>query len=503
MPRKTVLLIQPPQLLRKGGRFQSTLPLGLAYLAGFLERHVPEVECRILDAVTEGFPNSYDVSERHMVIGLPDEAIKTWVATIRPTIVGISCLFTNQHGRALHVARLVKDIDPDILTVMGGAHATAAAELILADGSVDIIARGPGEECFADIVRAVLEGGDIERIAGTAYRQRESGRIIIKPPAVTLRPIGELPYPAYHKLDMQKYFDMAAYSPIQPTHAPAMPILTTRGCPYHCTFCYVSSSWGTNIIHRPIDDVIEEVRLLRDRYGVRELHVMDDNFGFFPEYSCEFLARSKAMGIEKIVPFSGATMKALQSTTFMDALREAGLHYLSIFLESGSSETLRKVHKPHNLAMIERVIRQARERNFLIYGHFILGFPWQTIEDMEHEVDLAGEFDLDFRSFSVLCALPGTALYDECRDKGYLAPGVSFDDISLYSGNIATPAFSNIDVERIANSAYIRTNFATANHVERAARVFSVDVAEMLRRKARAEDFLAALDATPRFTQLP
>lgn len=497
MARKTVLLIQPPHLLRKGARFQSTFPLGLAYVAGFLERHVPEVECLICDAVTEGFPNSYDYSERHTLIGLSSEEIKARIIAIKPAIVGISCLFTNQHGTALQVARLVKEVDHGIVTVMGGAHATAAADQILLHDDVDLIVRGPGEECFADVVSTVIAGGDVTRIPGIAYRDAESGRVVVKPPSVTTRPIEHLPFPAYHKLPVEKYFAMAEHSPIQPTRPPAMPILTTRGCPYHCTFCYVSYSWGTNINHRSLDNVLSEVRLLRDNYGVRELTVMDDNFGFYRDYSCDFLAESRKLGIEKVVPFSGATMKALKDPIFMEALRDAGLHYLSIFVESGSPATLRKVRKPHNLSMVDQVIRQARERDFLIYGFFVLGFPWQSVADMEHEVDLAGSLDLDFRSFSVLCALPGTALYDECRDAGYLAPDVAFEDISLYSGNISTPEVSNLDIERVAKAAYIRTNFATPSHVERAAKVFSVEPAEMLRRKARAEAFLAELAPPP------
>jgi anaerobic magnesium-protoporphyrin IX monomethyl ester cyclase len=501
MSRKIVLLIQPPQLLRKGARFQSTFPLGLAYVAGYLERYVPEVECLALDAVAEGFPNSYDLTERHMVIGLSDADIKARIADIKPTIVGISCLFTNQQATALQVARLAKDVDPAIVTVMGGAHATAAADQLLGHNEVDLIVRGPGEECFADVVRAILEGGGVKHIPGVAYRERETGRIVVPPPAVTSRPIEELPFPAYHKIPVHKYFAMAEHSPIHPSCPPAMPILTARGCPYHCTFCYVSYSWGTNINHRSLDNVLREVRMLRDTYGVRELHVMDDNFGFYRDFSCDFLAQSRTLGIEKIVPFSGATMKALKDPVFMEALRDAGLHYLSIFVESGSPETLRKVRKPHNIAMVDQVIRQARERDFLIYGFFVLGFPWQSIADMEHEVDLAGELDLDFRSFSVLCALPGTALYNECRDNGHLAPGVSFEDISLYSGNIATERFSNLDVERIAKTAYLRTNFATPGHVERAAKVFSVSVAEMLSRKERAELFLAGLGTTPAFAR--
>lgn len=492
---RTVLLIQPPQLLRNGARFQATFPLGLAYVAGFLERFAPDIEVIVLDAVTEGYPNTYPISPRHSALGLFPAEVKARIAAIRPAIVGISCLFTNQHSEALKVAALAKEVDPGILTVMGGSHATAAAAMILEDEAVDLIVRGPGEECFADVVWTYFDGGDFSRIPGLAYRHAESGAVVVKPPAVTQRPLDDLPFPAYHKLPMEKFFTMSEFLPIQPTCKPSLPILTTRGCPYNCTFCYVSYSWGKSINHRSCDNLMQEVRLLRDTYGVRELHVMDDNYGYYRDFSIEFMVRSRQMGVEKIVPFSGATMKALQDEAFMRALRDSGLHYLGIFCESGASETLRRVRKPHNLKMVDTVIRQARAMDFLIYGFFILGFPWQSIADMEHEVDLAGELDLDFRSFSVLCALPGTALYDECRDNGYLAADVSFDDISLYTGNISTPQFSSLDVERIAKTAYIRTNFATPGHVERGAKVFNVTSSEMLARKARAESFLSALPA--------
>ena len=248
------------------------------------------------------------------------------------------------------------------------------------------------------------------------------------------------------------------------------------------------------MFRRSIDNVRAEIRFLRDRYGCEELQVMDDNFGFFKEFTMDFLDAAKTEGIRKVVPFSGSTLLSMRDPLFLDKMQELGLEHLRIFPESGSPETLKKMKKPHNRKMIDEVIETARRRDLMIYAFFLSGFPWQTLDDMEREAKIAGEMDVDFRTFFTVTALPGTALYEECKASGILAPDVGFSDISNYSGNISTPQFSHWEVERVSKRAYIATNFSSPERVSRIARMFSQPVEEIYRRKERAETFLAEVE---------
>lgn len=487
-----VLLIQPPTSVRKGAVFNSSFPLGLAYMAAYVEREVPGVEVVVLDATAEGYRERRDdESGRFEVFGLGDAVIRRRIAAVRPLVVGISCLFTNQHSIALRMARLAKEVDPRIVTVMGGAHSSGAAADVLQCPHVDAVVNGPGEETLKDLVACLRAGAALDRVPGITCRR--DGTVVVSPMALPTVPLDSYPFPALEKLPIALYRELGNYSAIRPAFPPALPIITSRGCAYRCVFCYVNGMWGSGMRYRSLENVLDEVKLWRERYDVQEIHIMDDNFGYRKEPTYALLDGLKALGVRKIVPINGSTLVALQDPVFLAKMRELGYEFLRVYMESADPDTLKKMHKPHRLVTIHNVIDLARKHGFLLYGSYMLGFPWQTIDDMTHEVELARSLDVDYWSFNSVMALPGTELYDQCRREGFLAPEVGFDDLTLYSGNIRTPAFSNLDVERITKQAFLTVNFSSAERVARAARIFNVPVENILERKRRAESFLSAL----------
>lgn len=490
-----VLLVLPPALIKEGGAAVVFPPIGLAYLASSLKEHLPEVGVGILDAVAEGYPHSFPWGEGYRIVGLSDELFQARVAEVRPAVVGFSCLFTNQHEAVLRAARLVKEIDPTIRVVVGGAHATAVPEELLQHPEIDLVVRGPGELTFVELLRCWLDNGDIRKIPSIAFRDPDTNVAVVRPIRIPEIPLDDYPFPDYSALNMPLYWKWEKAMPIHPTHQRAFPIVTARGCPHKCVFCYVPQAWGKSMFHRSIDNVRAEIRHLREHWGCEELQVLDDNFGHYMDFTLEFLDVAKAEGIRKIMPFNGATLLSTRQPLFLDKMQELGLEYLRIFTESGEPETLKKMRKPHNRKMIDEVITAARRRNLMLYAYFIMGFPWQSIEDMEREAKTAREFDVDFSTFFVVTALPGTKLHEECKSQGILAPDVAYSDINNYSGNLTTSRFSHWDVERVTKQAYIDANFSDPERIPRIARLFNQPVEEIHRRKTRAEEFLAKVIA--------
>ncbi|GEM_PF-2667136 len=489
MMRKVVLLIQPPILTREGAQMNAFYPLGLAYLSGYLKRHVPDVSPIILDALAEGFPNQYRYREKYIIHGLDLQDIEQAIRDVKPSIVGINCNFTNQHDIAVHVAEAAKAVSNDIVTVIGGSHASAVPAELLESDAVDIVCRGPSEKTFANVVRCVLARGSLRDIPSIAYRDGDGACIVrpLQPPAMD---INDIPFPDYESLQLEKYRKLYPYFPTRPAHDSVMPLLTARGCPYNCTFCYVSRAWGKTITHRSLDNIRQELMYLRDLCEVEELHIVDDNFGFFTEETMRFIDEAKKFGIKKIVPFSGSTLKALNNPSFLDKLSEIGIEHLRIYPESGSPDTLKRMKKPQNVQLLHSAMDAARQRGFLLYGHFILGFPWQTLPDMVREIDLAKGLGVDYHYFSALNALPGTSLYEECRSAGHLASEVNYADFNLNHGNISTNEFSNWDVEWMAKQAYIETNFSSERTLFAGMKIFNTSMIELKSRKDRAEFFM-------------
>src|SRR3989339_623633 len=298
-----IMLLNPPTLARKGESLSVFPPVGLLYIASYLKAQLSDISVSVVDAVVDGYPACFSFKEKYLIYGLSDDDLKAKIAELKPDIVGLTCMFTNQHEAVLQAARLVKEVQSEILVVIGGSHATAVADELLQHQQVDVVVRGPGEELFLSVVQCFKDHADFKRVPSVAYREND-GRIVVKPIVVSDVSLDDLPPPDFSLVNVDMYHKLRYHMPT-PSVYKALPISLSRGCPNKCIFCYVSAVWGTSIRHRSIENIRSEIRDMRERYGVEELHILDDNFGFFKEFSLEFMRMARQEGIRKIVPFNG------------------------------------------------------------------------------------------------------------------------------------------------------------------------------------------------------
>ena len=199
------LLINPPGT----GALETLLemvtePLGIAYIAGVLEREGYPVE--ILDALAVAPYQRQKLADGRYRVGLTEEQIADRIQELAPDIVGIACMFSAYAPDSHRIARCIKQVCPDVITVFGGAHTSVAPDMVLSDSNVDLAVVGEGEMTFLEIVKRIEAGTDYTRVKGVLARD-ENGIIIHNEPRELIKDLDELPLPARHLLPMQAYID--------------------------------------------------------------------------------------------------------------------------------------------------------------------------------------------------------------------------------------------------------------------------------------------------------
>ncbi|KPK97371.1 MAG: hypothetical protein AMJ95_09465 [Omnitrophica WOR_2 bacterium SM23_72] len=201
---------------------------------------------------------------------------------------------------------------------------------------------------------------------------------------------------------------------------PIAPIMVTRGCPYSCTFCAGFNVSGKILRKRNVQNVISEIRMLHDDLGIREFHIVDDNFTLDKEYANNFLQALKATNLNMswAVP-NGIRMDTLDDE-ILELMKETGLYLISLGIESGTDRILNLMKKNITVDKIKSSVAMIRRHGIEIAGFFIVGFPGETKEDIERTIDFSLELDLIRANFFIYLPLPGSESFENLKRDGKL-----------------------------------------------------------------------------------
>ncbi|HVO11057.1 MAG TPA: radical SAM protein [Vicinamibacteria bacterium] len=382
-------------------RFRREAPdLGLGYLAACLRQQGHAVDLQLR-------PNRFPTAAAF------GESVRRGCYDLCGVKV-LSC----QANAVAETVDTIRQVSPSTIVVAGGPQVSADPQsLFRLFPTVDYGLQGEAEQPLARLVRAVGSGTvgrpDLQHVPGLVFR--DGAETVVNEPELRTD-LDAVPFPAWDLMAPDSFpgIPFNGYS----RRFPIAPMILTRGCPHRCTFCGAATVNGHRIRSRSADNVLEEIRLLTGRFGVRELQFCDSNCAHRTGPLREVLERMvrERIDVTWCAP-NGIRLDSLdRDLAFL--MKRSGCFQVNVGIESGSPRILKQIRKALSLDTVRKQVSLLREADIEVVGFFMLGFPGETRQEIEATAALAMSLPLTAASFSVYCPLPGTEDYDRLFPDG-------------------------------------------------------------------------------------
>lgn len=409
-------------------------PLGVLYLAAYLRRE-SGVQVDVFDLTFRKKPFDY---------------LRQELSHRRYDVIGLSVM-TSMLREAERASAIVHQTNPQALVIWGGPHPTVLPDDSLALPDVNAVALGEGENTLLELVQ---RGGDPDGVAGVWYKTAD-GSIVRNPPRPLIQDISSAPWPARDLVDMKTYarawYSLTAADPT----LMGTSLITSRGCPYVCTYCQptLRQLFGKKVRRRSVDDVINELKHLKETYGLNAFMFEDDTFVIHRPWVQEFSERLKEAGLG----FRwGCNVRAdLTTRELLEPMIQAGLVQINMGIESGTQRILDQIYdKRITLDDVRQAVDAAKSLGLKVGGYFMIGAPTETTEEVERTIRFAAQLPIDEAAFNITTPLPGTHLWDQTRDLvgGNIAE-FDYYHTSVYNSPLVLPAHK---LQRLKRKAYLK-----------------------------------------------
>lgn len=386
-----ILLVKPPSDMHI-----VMPPIGIGYIASYLKSKINNINIDILDCLK----NRYDYSD-----------FSEYICQERPDVVGITA-FTMEIESAFKCCEIIKSINKDIITVIGGVHASNAPEHVLSDQNVDFIFRKEAEIPFYEFIKELINGGNFKDVPNIGYKENGSMKFnqIIYP-----ENLDELPFPDYELMGLPEY-----PKTYMAKKYPFAPIISSRGCPYTCTYCSAQKMSGRKFRTRSPENIIEEIKTWKEKFNIKEFQIWDDNFTLNKKRAhifCDLLKEEKI-----ILPWwcpNGLRTETLDEP-LIKKMKEIGLYAIALGIESGSEKIQKDMKKNLNFEKVREVIELGNKYKIRMQGFFILGYPTETREDILKTINFSRKLPLRRASFLLFQPLVGSEIYESLQNQGKL-----------------------------------------------------------------------------------
>jgi len=382
-------------------------PLGALYVLSYLEKNSAGHDLFFKDCVAENISQA----------DLPQV-----IAAIQPDVVGITS-FTISLIDVCQAARTVRVAAPRAHLCLGGRHPIAFPFEAASLPEFDSIVVGEGERAFTDLVSTLAQGEDITRIPGVytaasiqawKHRVHKDNRFLgnLPVPAAYIEEVDSLPPPN------RAYIRHISYRSVVGVSGDLATIISSRGCPYKCTFCDVPYK---KYRHRSAAQVVTEVEACLDM-GYREIHFYDDLFNITARRVNDFCREVDHRGLRFPWSFRGRVNAVTEQS--LRLLKQAGCRLISFGVETGTDRGLRLLKKNTTVAQVQKVFRWCRRFGIKTLAGYMIGLPFEkTAVDIQRNIDFLVALDPDYAQVSILSLYPNTALFQEAVDRGLVAEG--------------------------------------------------------------------------------
>ncbi len=401
------VLVNPPYSMtrdyyEKGG---IDVPLGLAYIASMLK---DLADVKVIDMPIER-------------MGWKD--LKREIETYQPQVAGITSI-TISYPKALKAARIIKEINPETIVILGGPHATFTPGEALEHDYVDFVVTHEGEYAVRQLFENKFE--NVSTIKNVAFKK--GGKPCVNP-QYFVENLDDLPFPARDLFPMGEYAKLNDFTSI----------MSSRGCPFGCLFCVPHKMFGGLYRTRAVESVMKEVTHIVTEYKFKKMGFVDDTFTLYPERVKKFCEEFKKMDVKWMCNSRVDTI----SKELCELMYEAGCTTVFFGAESGNTQTLDTLKKRIQPDQICKAVQWAKNAGLLVHISFIIGNPGETRDMIMETLELIDSLDVDRLTVSPLTPYPGTSLGDLPEEWGIkilhknwnqynmMLPLVETEDLSL------------------------------------------------------------------------
>ena len=428
-----VALVRPPVIIapRSLSYYGAVPDLGLAYVAAAAR----EVGHRVTLVDAPGLAIDRVRSLPTAVGELAAQGIshEEIVERIPPgtRAVGFTNMFLHEWEQLQKLIALVKRRFPAALTIVGGENATAYGDHMIAGcPALDVVVRGEGEAALCEILAALEDERPLDEVPGLVVRR--NGEAIRTPARSRMTSLDALPWPAWDLFELSSYFDHRLASGVD--RGRALPILTSRGCPYRCSFCSSPQMWGTRYVRRDPERVLDEIETYQREYGVRNVNINDLTSLLTKKWILEFCAAIKKRGLEFTWQLPSGTRSEAVDREAARAMVDAGCRNFCYAPESGSEPELKRMRKRVKLPTLLRSLQGSIDEGMVTQATIIIGMPHQELADLARSyafmVKLA-RMGLHSLGVLVFAPYPGSEEFFRLEERGRIRHDAQYYYASL------------------------------------------------------------------------
>ncbi|NEX21708.1 B12-binding domain-containing radical SAM protein [Thiorhodococcus mannitoliphagus] len=447
----------------------SNAPYGLLSIISYVRKNSRRsAEIRLLD-LNSALYRAYRSGKTNPPNDIRD-AIVTELSAFSPDIVGVSIMFNVNYLYLPLVSAQVKKFDRAIQVIAGGNLATSMYEKLLEDENIDAVCYGEGEIPLTQIADSISPANTaISNHPSFFTSTKLQSENCFQPVNSMVMNLDTLPPINFDLLDLASYKGpmlrffqrrkSCTESCKEDTSLKTLVIYTTRGCPYKCCFCACHVVHGKKIRMMSVEKVISDVHFMIDRYGINSLMINDDNFLLDKNRAIKILQHLIEM--KMTVNFPSLLIRNIDDE-IAALLSQVGVTNQLVSIESGSEYVLKHIiQKPLKIKEISRAVESLRRYGINVDTNVVTGFPGETDAHRQETLETIKGVGFNWSHFLIVLPVPGTSLYNECKEKNYLVDDENFFSPNLADCNISTPDY---DSEHIQFQAYFMNLYANFIH---------------------------------------
>lgn len=418
-----VLLMMPPMSIEENYANLRTVAanmpsIGLAYVYSAFEEAGCDVEFQ-------------DYQCKKVVIN----DIVDYISKEQYDLIGMQTYITNMN-RCFEVASLIKKKTPQSKIILGGPHATIFSDMVIAHPSVDYVAISEAEYTVKELIKCLGNNIEPNEVLGLYWKER-NGKIHKNPRRPFAENLDKLPVPRYEIFNPDNYFP-AVHIRGRRVHN----IITSRGCPFKCTFCSATEVYGNRYRYQSIERSIREMKFLKDKMGVDSLQIYDDNFTTSRKRTKELCKKmiEESLDLQWVCYTRADT---IGDDEMLHLMKEAGCYMIVVGIENGNERILKLINKQLNLDIARRNLELAEKASINVLSSFMIGLPSETIDEIENTIEFSTTLALTYATYPIFTPYPGTPIYEDAKNHGTIVSD-NFDEFSrwgegVYSSNGIDP----------------------------------------------------------------